>query len=110
MKQYESVMKYGAAIHNKEADKENEIAINKYEDYKGYDWNKGFEFSAKSLEQAMFAADFDKVTELKDVKRGHNPQHITLFESLGLGIEDVLAAGYVYEQARARGIGVELPE
>ena len=58
----------------------------------------------------ILANKWDKVTELKDVKRGHNPQHITLFESLGLGIEDVLAAGYVYEQARARGIGVELPE
>ncbi len=65
MKQYESVLKYGAAIHNKDADKENEIAITKYEDYKGYDWNKGFEFSANSLGRDMFAADFDKVNELK---------------------------------------------
>jgi ornithine cyclodeaminase len=30
---------------------------------------------------------------------------ITLFESLGLAAEDLMAAGYVYEQARRLGVG-----
>ena len=56
IKQYELVMKYGGAIYNKDAEKESEIASTKYEDYKYYDWNAGFEFSAKNLEKDMFAA------------------------------------------------------
>ena len=58
-------MKYGGAIHNKDAEKESEIASAKYEDYKNYDWNAAFEFSAKNLEEDMFAADFREVKELK---------------------------------------------
>lgn len=65
IKQYELVMKYGGAIHNQDAAKENEIATTKYEDYKNYDWNAAFEFSAKSLEKDMFATDFREVKELK---------------------------------------------
>ena len=65
IKQYELVMKYGGAIHNTDAEKESEIATAKYEDYKNYDWNAGFEFSAKNLEKDMFAADFRAVKELK---------------------------------------------
>ena len=34
---------------------------------------------------------------------------ITLFESQGIGIEDVAACAYVLKQARARGMGIELP-
>jgi alanine dehydrogenase len=33
---------------------------------------------------------------------------ITLFKSLGIGAEDVVTAAYVYQQARARGLGQEL--
>jgi len=66
-----------------------------------------------SLEQAriesgdlILAADgFAGVVELKDVQAAWNPQRISVFESLGLGIEDVAAAAYVYEQAVARNIG-----
>lgn len=65
IKQYELVMKYGGAVHNREADKENEIALSKYDDYKSYDWNKGFEFSAAALAKDMFAADFSNVKELR---------------------------------------------
>jgi proline iminopeptidase len=65
IKQYELVMKYGGAIHNKDAEKESEIAATKYEDYKNYDWNAAFELSAKALEKDMFAADFRVVKELK---------------------------------------------
>ncbi len=34
---------------------------------------------------------------------------ITLFESQGIGIEDVAACAYVLKKARERGIGIELP-
>lgn len=34
---------------------------------------------------------------------------VTLFESQGIGIEDVAASAYVLQKARAAGIGVELP-
>ncbi|MGH2523886.1 MAG: hypothetical protein ACRDH2_15380 [Anaerolineales bacterium] len=33
------------------------------------------------------------------------PDEITLFKSLGLAVEDLAAAEYVYEQAQAKGIG-----
>jgi ornithine cyclodeaminase len=33
---------------------------------------------------------------------------ITLFKSLGIGAEDVATAAYVYQQARARGMGQEI--
>jgi ornithine cyclodeaminase len=38
-----------------------------------------------------------------------SPTEITLFKSLGLGIEDVAAARYVVEQARRAGAGTEVP-
>lgn len=34
-----------------------------------------------------------------------SPDEITVFESLGLGVEDLAAAYYVYERARERGLG-----
>jgi alanine dehydrogenase len=34
---------------------------------------------------------------------------VTLFESQGIGIEDVATSAYVLKKARAGGIGVELP-
>lgn len=37
------------------------------------------------------------------------PEQITLFESQGLAIEDIATAVWVYETARERGLGVELP-
>jgi alanine dehydrogenase len=51
------------------------------------------------------------VGELGDVLRGvlpgrRHPTEITLFKSLGLAIEDIAAAQYVYEQASADGRGV----
>lgn len=65
IKQYELVMKYGGAIHNRAAEKESEAAATNYEDYKNYDWNAAFEFSAAALEKDMFAADFTEIKELK---------------------------------------------
>jgi ornithine cyclodeaminase len=55
------------------------------------------------------------VGEVGDVLRGAQPgrtsaAEITLFKSLGLAVEDIAAAHYVYEQAKVlgRGIAVEI--
>ncbi len=56
----------------------------------------------------ILADNWTNVVELKDVQRGYNPDRISIFESLGLGLEDVAAAGYVYEQALARKVGRSL--
>jgi alanine dehydrogenase len=57
--------------------------------------------------------DWDQLTELAEVvaepSRGRGgPDEITLFESLGLGLEDVTVAMRVYERARAAGVGQEV--
>ncbi|HEY6991267.1 MAG TPA: ornithine cyclodeaminase family protein [Bryobacteraceae bacterium] len=57
---------------------------------------------------AWSAADWNnpRLTELKDAALGRlRPEHITIFKSNGLGVEDVAAGAFVYEQARATGIG-----
>jgi signal transduction histidine kinase len=53
------------------------------------------------------------VGEIGDILTGtiegrSGPTELTLFESLGLGAEDVAAAHYVYEQAAARSTGTEV--
>ncbi len=48
----------------------------------------------------------DRLIELKNAKNvPRAPQDITLFKSNGLGVEDVAAAGFIYEQAMDAGIG-----
>jgi alanine dehydrogenase len=51
------------------------------------------------------ADGFSRVVELKDVDAGWDQKRVSVFESLGLGLEDVAAAAYVYEQAVARNVG-----
>ncbi|MFN7998648.1 MAG: ornithine cyclodeaminase family protein [Bryobacteraceae bacterium] len=51
-----------------------------------------------------------RISELKDVVSGRvqgrtHPHEITMFKSNGLAIEDVIAAGFVYERALASGRG-----
>jgi ornithine cyclodeaminase/alanine dehydrogenase-like protein (mu-crystallin family) len=67
-----------------------------------------------SLEQAKIesgdlilanALNGRNIVELKDVNQEWDPSRITIFVSLGLGLEDVAAAAYVYEQAVARKVG-----
>ncbi len=58
--------------------------------------------------------DDDIVAELGDVlsdaARGRRqPDEITLFESLGLGVEDVAAAWFAYRQALDQGRGIAVP-
>lgn len=65
MQQYLLVNKYKGATFNDSAAALEEKAMALYDDYKNYDWNKGFEFSAGKLEKNMFATDFTNVQQLK---------------------------------------------
>jgi len=52
--------------------------------------------------------------ELSDVVAGRVPgrvsqEGVTLFESMGIALEDIAAADLVYRKAKEQGIGVELP-
>ncbi|MGP0074786.1 MAG: ornithine cyclodeaminase family protein [Bryobacteraceae bacterium] len=61
-----------------------------------------------SLEQAkieagdlILANSWANVRELQDIHRRYDPNQITIFKSLGIGVEDVAAGAFVYERARA---------
>lgn len=64
MVQYELLSKYHGAVFNPASDKEVEKAVTKYDDYKNYDWNKGFFYSATRLEKDMFGTDFTNLKKL----------------------------------------------
>ena len=58
--------------------------------------------------------DWPRVHELPDVVVGRetgraHPEDITLFKSVGLGLEDLAVAVRIYERARDEGIGLPLP-
>ena len=64
--------------------------------------------AADSIEQAhieagdlILADSWKNVVELKDVQKHYDPNKITIFKSLGLGVEDVAAGAFVYERALA---------
>ena len=61
------------------------------------------------LLMALDDAGWDRTVELADVAAGrskrNDPSEITLFKSNGLAVEDVAAAGLVYERAVAAGVG-----
>ena len=57
---------------------------------------------------------WDMAQELRDVVGGRIPgrsskDNITLFESMGVALEDIAAAQFVYHKAVEQGIGQELP-
>jgi alanine dehydrogenase len=59
-------------------------------------------------------ASWDTLTEIGDVIAGRAPgrahqDDITLYESHGMGIQDIYTAAKLVELARARKVGVELP-
>jgi ornithine cyclodeaminase/alanine dehydrogenase-like protein (mu-crystallin family) len=61
-----------------------------------------------SLEQAKIEAGdlilsgcWSNVVELQGVERQWNPSRISIFKSLGIGVEDVAAGAFVYERALA---------
>jgi ornithine cyclodeaminase/alanine dehydrogenase-like protein (mu-crystallin family) len=53
----------------------------------------------------LLADSWDNVVELQTLRPQFDPHRITIFKSLGLGLEDVAAGSYVYEQAKLKGIG-----
>jgi alanine dehydrogenase len=65
----------------------------------------------------VFGQDAERwshVTELADIVASKmpartNPEQITLFKSNGIAIEDIVVAGQIYELARERKIGREIP-
>ncbi len=64
--------------------------------------------------EARGAFRWDMAHELRDLVSGKVPgrpsdQSITLFESLGVALEDIAAAQLVFRKAVDQGIGVELP-
>ena len=76
---------------------------------------EGAQLEAGDLTAAVEAGalTWDRVGELGQVVVGAQPgrtadSQITLFESQGLAAQDVAAAAYVYEQARAQGVGREI--
>jgi alanine dehydrogenase len=61
-----------------------------------------------SLEQAkieagdlLLADSWANVVELQNVKRHFQPGQVTIFKSLGIGVEDVAAGSFVYQRALA---------
>jgi alanine dehydrogenase len=70
-----------------------------------------------SLEQArieagelILADHWTNVVELKDVRKAYDANRITIFKSIGLGLEDVAAGGLVYEAAIRENAGTSIPE
>jgi ornithine cyclodeaminase/alanine dehydrogenase-like protein (mu-crystallin family) len=60
------------------------------------------------------AVDRSKIVELYRVVAGtaggrSGPDQTTLYKSVGTGLQDVAAAYHVYQAARERGLGTELP-
>jgi len=61
-----------------------------------------------SLEQArieagdlLLADSWANVVELQSLKSHFDPNRVTIFKSLGIGVEDVAAGAFVYERARS---------
>jgi ornithine cyclodeaminase/alanine dehydrogenase-like protein (mu-crystallin family) len=61
-----------------------------------------------SLEQAkmeagdlILADSWTNVVELQNVQRHYDPNRVTIFKSIGLGVEDVAAGAFLYEKALA---------
>ena len=62
------------------------------------------------LLMALGEAEWSRVVELQEVVAGRSgipwrPGLLTVFKSNGLAVEDVVCAGFVYEQAVQRGLG-----
>ena len=64
--------------------------------------------AADSIEQARIEAGdliladcWANVVDLQNVQRHYDPRQITIFKSLGLGVEDVAAGAFIYERALA---------
>lgn len=60
--------------------------------------------------ELILADHWTNVVELKDVQKTYNRARITIFKSIGLGLEDVAAGGFVYEAAIRDNAGTSIPE
>lgn len=60
--------------------------------------------------ELILADHWTNVVELKDIRRTYDPDRITIFKSIGLGLEDVAAGGLVYEAAIRNNTGTSIPE
>jgi len=67
------------------------------------------EATPKTRQTALFSATMP--TRILAIAQRHlkDPARVTIFESLGIAVEDAAAAGYVYEQAVAKKIGRPFP-
>jgi proline iminopeptidase len=63
-KKYEFLTEYGGAIYTKEAEAQIKIAETKYDDYKNYDWLKGFMYSCDRLGNALFETNLTSITSV----------------------------------------------
>src|SRR5204863_1409948 len=59
--------------------------------------------------ELILADHWTNVVELKDVRKMYDPERITVFKSIGLGLEDVAAGGFVYEAAIRDNAGTPIP-
>jgi alanine dehydrogenase len=62
---------------------------------------------------AVGGFDWSETHELSDVARSgftRTADSITLFKSVGLGVEDVVVGSYVAAQARTHGVGINSPD
>ena len=64
---------------------------------------------AGDLLLGLDAQGWARVEDLAGALPRANAQEITLFKSVGLGLEDVAVAGYIYEQAKVSGETETLP-
>jgi ornithine cyclodeaminase/alanine dehydrogenase len=63
-------------------------------------------FTPSRLREPRRALDVAELGEVADGKAGRLSEHeVTLFKSLGLGVEDLASARLAVERARERGIG-----
>ena len=56
----------------------------------------------------ILADCWSNVVELQSVTAGWTPDRISIFKSVGLGMEDVAVGSFIYEQALVRGVGKPL--
>src|SRR5205814_501951 len=64
--------------------------------------------------EAQSGLNWNAIRPLSDIVGGlapgrDSPEEITLFESQGIGLEDLAVACHVLKRARESGIGMELP-
>jgi len=72
-------------------------------DYLVVDSKEQARIEAGDLILGLATEDWDRVGEMQDGRRRVSEDELTVFKSVGLGVEDVVAAGFIYERALALG-------